>query len=282
MRALFKSINLLGDGLWTSRPLVAWHRCHLDYEIDVLTLPDYIAPIYRQFGVMVNVITDESLLRKPYNLEYNFDCSKAYAMCSASPGQSMHISEAYGEMLGVDIKRPDDGHLVPAYYPIMEELESWEKDLVLISMFSASCTSRDPNTPGLPPNKMLPWHKWEPILRYVRNHFQGKTVKFLGAPTDRAPRLDISEDEYMTGVPLNRLANIMAESRFIITLDNGMSHLAASQYAKMFLLYPEVLKWNYIAPRGNKNMCGAIINPVNTPEASIVKVLKEVTSKLQI
>lgn len=247
-RALFISYNLIGDGLYISPSLRLWHQQNPDCEIDLLTRKDHVTRIYSGMGVPVNVITEESELREPYDFRHTFDVSKAFGVCDTN---KCHVSDGYALLLfGQRLPPlPNYAHLGPFYSPEEEDITGFEQ-LCLVSMFSASCTSRD-KTRSLPPNKMLPWSKWPRVLDVINSWFQPEQVKFLGAPEDRAPELAISEDQYMTGIPLNRLALIMKKSQLVLTLDNGMGHLAASQKAKQIVFYPECLGPHYIVPWGN-------------------------------
>lgn len=271
------SKNLIGDGLYIGPALVRWHEDHPDYDIDLLTNNDHVACIYSRMGLPLRVIFDDDQVG--YDFRFTFDCSAAFDVCSR---KGIHIVEGYAELLGVTLNGVDNSRLKPIFQPTIEWIEDSDKDLVLVSMFSMSCTSRDKRNPGLPPNKMLPWHKWEEILKFLRKHFGDEKLRFIGAPTDRAPELSISEDQYLTGIPLNRLALLMRSSRCVITLDNGMSHLAASQEAREIVFYPACLGIHYIAPLGNPRCAVLHMDPVTVTGTSLVAALKVFVSTFQI
>lgn len=273
MRALFISRNLLGDGLYISPALNQWYKEHLGAEVTILTHDDFIKSIYSRMGVPLNVVTEAN--ESDFDFVHTFNVEKAFLL---SDQKQCHVAESYAELLGVKLQPRGGhkyGHLKPIFIPTGEEVEDELKGNVLVSMFSASCASRE----GKPPNKMLPWHKWEPILRYLRKEFDGVPIRFLGSPTDRAP-LSISEDEYLTGVPMNKLALIMRHARLLFTLDNGMSHLAASQETPTFLLYPRVLGLHYIAPVGNPNVRIIHMDPNIVHPMEIIKGLKMVVPQI--
>lgn len=265
MRALFRSINLIGDGLYVSRALLTWHHLHPEFEIDLFTLQDHITCIYSRMGVPLNVITSEESLAPHYDFEFTFDAGKAFLLCR---DKEMHIAEGYAQLLGIQLQRlPKQGHLRPIFIPVLETLHEDEKNLILVSMFSASCESRI----GLPPNKMLPWPKWIPILEMLQKRFPHNAIRFLGGPQDRAPEtVGILEEEYMTGIPLNRLAQIMAVAKLVFTIDNGMGHLASSQRAREIVLYPSCLGLYYIVPYGNPNLGVIQVNPVSDDVQTII------------
>ena len=283
MKALFISRNLIGDGLYISQALYAWWQSHQGWEIDMLTYNDHITCIYTRMGVPVNVIFDEPD-RSQYDFVHHFDVTPAFALCSH---KKIHIGEAYAELLGVELPKAQKltenhpSHVVkPIFIPTMEALAPSEIDLVLISMFSASCASRNPV--GSRPNKMLPWPTWTPLIRFLRSKFGDNSLRFLGAPTDRAEGLDISEDEYMTGIPLNRLALIMRASKCVITLDNGMAHLAGSQNARELIFYPVCLGLHYIVPYGNPRMGVVQMDPASTDPGALQGVMKQFFTSMNI
>jgi ADP-heptose:LPS heptosyltransferase len=156
---------------------------------------------------------------------------------------------------------------------------------ILISMFSASCTSRDKDTPNLPPNKMLPWPKWKPMLNFLRESFPDTPIRFIGAPTDFVPNgyaSDITRPgEYMLGIPLNTLALLMQKAKLLVTIDNGMSHLGASQETPTYLMYPRCLGTHYILPIGNPNLTYVHMDPVHVNPAQLLKGLQFTVGRLK-
>jgi ADP-heptose:LPS heptosyltransferase len=285
MKALFTSRNLLGDGLYVSAALRQWHREHHQAQITLETLPGYVKPIYSGMGVSgIDVTSDEYLsrtelekkdaggdydlpFREEFDLDHTFDVSKAFLL---SHEKQQHVAESYADLLGVELERKEDySHVGPFYNPGPQEVEDELKGLILVSMFSMSCSSHQ----GMAPNKMLPWHKWQIILAYLRT--LGLPIRFVGAPIDRAPNLlRLSEDEYLTGIPIPKLAAVMRHARLVVTLDNGMSHLAASQRTPTFLFYSYVLGTHFILPKGNPNLAYVHENPMTMDAKLVVRHMK--------
>lgn len=252
MKALFKSNNLIGDSLYISVPLRQWIMEHRDWQVYLQTLPDHIAALYQGMTRDLKILHME--FNRPegeFDFEFNFDVNKAFKL---SDQKRQHISQSYAEMLGVSIQEPG-----PVYEPLFSDCQ-WDfhgcnlnGNLILISMFSASCASRE----GKPPTKMPAWDKWIPMLKLLRSSYPNAPIKMLGAPTDHLPdNLQLLTEELhierMHGIPLNELAMIMKSAKFLLTLDNGMAHLAASQKCPTFLMYPKCLAPHYILPIGNK------------------------------
>jgi len=141
-------------------------------------------------------------------------------------------------MLGVDI----EGRLEPPadwqrYYG-----QTFEKEYALISPFSRSCSRHS----GEIPNKTLDDWKWEPVIRYLRRH--GHTVKVVGTPKDRLKNNSIPESDYISASNLAELELILKKSSIMISVDNGLAHMASALNVKLLLLWPQVSCVEFICP----------------------------------
>lgn len=246
-RALFTSKNLIGDALYIQPALKLWAEQHPGWEIDLLTLNDHVTCLYEgmnipaEGGMRIIFEYGEGFASHygKYDFEHEFQVNKAFAL---GDEKKLHITQAYMELLGLP---------VPEYPPKVEYTPPegpTEENLVLLSIFSNSCASRD----GKPPNKMLSFAVWLPILALARQ--LGK-VAVLGGPNDKmqAP-LPIREEEYYTGRPLEEVARLLRDAKLLITIDNGMAHLAASQRTPTILFYPKCLGRHWIVPSGNERL----------------------------
>lgn len=263
-KAIFISTNLIGDLLNISPALRAWHDAHPDWAIDMLTLDDHATNLYRRMGVPLNVIFEE---HGPYNFQFRFDCGDAFTV-----GEEHHIhqAECYARLLGVEIKT-----IQPTCIPEEDAWIETQPKMILISPFSRSCASQK----GGRANKMLPWAKWQHLLRYVRT--LGYPIRVLGAPGDRADLLDFSEEEYLCGLDLNRIALLMRDKAvLLITIDNGMSHLGATQLCPTFLFYPQCLNIEWIVPWGNPHIVPIQMDPVDVSVSGILTYAKAHLPKL--
>jgi hypothetical protein len=309
MKALFKSINLIGDALNISPALRAWIKQQPDeVEIWMWTLNDHVAPLY--YGMVRDFLhpftytgKEEDAPRKPktfcvvyerpnldFQFEHTFDVNVAFKL---SDVKKQHLATSYADLLGVEIgdKKED---LKPIYIPHPEQSKEWSSDLdgedgtletlkgcILVSMFSASCTSRDPKC-NYVPNKMLTWEKWNPMLAYLRGRYPTTPIRFLGAPNDPfIPELMEDENEKMFGIPLNRLALIMQKAKLLVTIDNGMAHLGATQEVPTFEMYPKALGPHYILPIGNPPLVWVHMNPVNVDPDYLVNALTYAVNRFE-
>src|ERR1039458_305030 len=248
------------------------------------TLPDHAAPLYQ--GMVRDLVKIQTVFEKPegeFDFEHTFDVNKAFKLCDE---KKCHIADAYAKLLGVKLEGAND-RLKPTYI-VDESLLPVEVDelngCMLISMFSASCTSRDPKI-GIP-NKMLPWAKWKPMIRYLREKFADTPIRFLGAPNDIIPdelkEFITGDTGAMFGIPQNTLAHIMKHAKLVVTIDNGMSHLTASQEARTFLMYPKCLGTHYILPIGNPNLAWVQMNPIFVNPAQLLFGLKNAIDRKSV
>lgn len=249
MRALFKSINLLGDAMYIQPALEQWASEHEDWEIDLLTLNNYVTDAYLRFGIPNLRVVFEP--EGQYDFEFVFDVNTAFKI---SDEHKVHVSTAYGRMLGYNIQ-PRRVKFIPS------DADDHKKNLVLFSMFSNSCACRE--EPPKPPNKMIGWNHWYPVVGLVRQ--LGGEFGLLGAKEEK-PGLPFSDDEYYTGISMEKVARLLRDARLFLTIDNGMSHIAASQGTPTILFYPKCLGIHYICPPGNNNLIVYHMDPEQISE----------------
>lgn len=266
-RALFTSKNLIGDALNISPALNAWYKANPEWVVTILTSDDAASELYPHMGVPLDGFTTEL-----FDFYHDFDVSRAFQIgeerkCHIAMAYHLDlVSACYSSILVGDMFAPEPlENLKPTFIPVEEEHES---DLILISPFSRSCSV---HTMGVP-NKTLPWHKWEHIIEFLRT--LGR-IGVIGAEGDRTP-LEISEDEYYTGLSLNKVALMLRDCKVLVTIDNGMSHLGASQSAPTVLFYPACLGEHWILPVGNPNASAIHVDPHKVAPGILLRQVKEV------
>lgn len=287
-RALFKSVNLIGDSLYVQPALEEWAKDHPDWQIDVLTIPNHVACLYEHFGIpnLRTIYEPEP----PYDFEHNFICGGDIPGDTAfkvSDRRKCHIATSYGIMLGYELGRTgvsfiaNKDEVVRDYFGNkfkakggetayterrvkfnVSDKDDHEKGLILCSMFSASCASQERCTPPKKANKMISWLHWLAILPALR---QRGRIAVIGGLKDRAD-VGLSEDEYMLGTDLETTARMMRDAKLLVTVDNGMGHLAATQQTPTLLFYPKALGLHYIVPSGNPNLRIYHMDPANLNE----------------
>lgn len=289
-RALIISHNLIGDALIAGIAIREFFRQKSTFEnpdtgefdvIDLLTQQDHVTRLYSGLRVeWSDIYTDISSVEyekvEPYDKIFTLGAGDAGAYVDSQPEPKPHIVEGFAHQLEIELPKPNMettpyGNFrgwKPFYDPfqsfgptgdrgleLREQIISIGDNWILFSPFSASCSSRK----GQPPNKMLKPEHWIPIIEFMRTL---GPIRMLGAPDDKPDeRWQLSEDEIMTGVPLDWLAAVMKKSKLVITIDNGMGHLADSQDANHILLYPQCLSLGFIISWGCKNLVPIQMEP---------------------
>lgn len=287
MKALFKSVNLIGDALYVGPALRAWIRQQKGpLDVWIQTLDDHVAPLY--LGMVRDLWNPNTTVNtfglcydRPniqFDFEHIFDVNAAFKL---SDEKKQHLATSYADLLGVSIGDKRE-NLKPIFIPDPGAGDPALEGCILVSMFSASCTSHDPKC-NFVPNKCVPCEKWKPMINFLEDHFPGAPIYFLGAPTDKLPEnlMDGGPERAMFGIPLNRLALIMKKAKLLVTIDNGMSHLGASQETPTFLMYPRCLAPYYILPIGNQNLVWVHMDPVKVDPAYLLNGLKYAIRKFE-
>jgi ADP-heptose:LPS heptosyltransferase len=105
----------------------------------------------------------------------------------------------------------------------------------------------------------------------------------LGAPEDKPHESwQLSEEEVMTGVSLDWLAAVMQKAKLVITIDNGMGHLADSQDAKHILMYPMCLNLGFIVNWGANNMVPIQIEPNEVQSIQLMSSIRKAAKHLGV
>jgi hypothetical protein len=177
---------------------------------------------------------------EPYDYEFDFNTTEAWRL---SDKKRFPLMLSFAEMMGVDMTGVP---YVPIYQPPeMEIPEEW-KNRVLLSLMSFS----DPINKT--PRKVTDWLV---LFDTLRKEYPDSKFGFIGGKDERLPdELDIKEDEYLLGIPFEETAHIMRHAKCVVTIDNGMAHLATSQKARQFYLAAACLKLYYIVGWGNPNL----------------------------
>ena len=309
MRALVVSHNLVGDGLYIHPTVAKFLKDNPGCELDLETDNNFIKPIYFGMGFNWRKVfhSREETKSDPldggvYDKVLSFRAGDAGAVASE---KQCHLAEAYAMMNGVELDLPyvetpwGKFRAIKPYFDAITALannrtgqpmsldtaalaaaeipDGYPEGLVIFSPFSASCTSqeRDKVTRellGKPPNKMLPEHKWLPLIEYFRSL---GPVRIVGGRKEIPPeswKLTMEEQECL-GLGIPETALLMSQAKLVVTVDNGMGHLAASQDANHVVLYPMVLSLGFIVPWGANYTVPIQIDPNEVREDDLYKYI---------
>jgi hypothetical protein len=277
VKALFISKNLVGDALNISPAWRAWWASNeaRGCSVELLTNRDQIAELYTAMDVPAKVLTSvaesELLSSNQYHFVFNFDVSAAFH-CGIR--ERIHIAEAYARMLGVAIDSVKPTCELDAAPYSGSDIEP---GCILVSPFSASCSSRA----GGPPNKMLPFAKWLPILDYLKT--LNRAIYVLGSSNDlQVPEFGIPRIAFLLGThSLLQVARIMRDrASLLVTLDNGVAHLGASQEVPTIQFYPACLPMSWIFPRGNPHCYAMQLDPALCDPTEVLLWVQQMVPRL--
>ena len=250
MKVLFKSKNLLGDSLQATPAILAFCEKHKPELVHVLTDPNYIATVFDHIGPDIKPLTAPAreVNEDEYDFVFDFDISKAWRIGTLN---NIPACVAFGIMLGFELTPA-----VPVFYPDPEALAWAEKEstengpFVLFQPYSVSCSSWTNELP----NKRWKDEHWAEMYKHIRKE-TGLAVRILGGPKDQKNYVipGIPEDDHLFGMSLDKVAALQRYALFVLSLDSGVAHLAASQFANMLELYPMCLPSNWMSNLANQN-----------------------------
>src|ERR1700761_6025790 len=154
--------------------------------------------------------------------------------------RQLHISECWAKILGFEMHAAVDTSW--QYYG-EDELP---RTFIAISPYSRSCTR---HSTGIP-NKTLPANKWEYLIRYLRR--QGLPIKVIAGPDDLPLDCSIPLNDYFTAKNLQELEHFLKSCALLMSVDNGLGHLASALHTPMISIWPKVSAIDFIAPRFGK------------------------------
>jgi hypothetical protein len=247
---IIRNINLLGDTVYTLKP-IADLRMQRSGEAIVVGVANDLSGemVRRQFaGTQVEVVDIADLSRTDVDLS----AGAASRMCTAHLlryGSYLHISECYAEMLGVDSSKWRGD-----FTPLTDWRARWgDKGLltipsqvhpyVVISPFSRSCSRQM----GMRPNKTPDIERWGLLIEWL--HSKNLDVVVSHGPNDVWTGVPV---KLVTTESLRQLVLNLSGATAVITVDNGIGHIASALGCKTLILWPPISSVPFIAPTWSK------------------------------
>lgn len=271
MKALFKSCNLMGDALQTTRTLGRFYERHSTPErpadVTIATLDDYVKILYERMGIPVTVTTApwEEIDQTPYDFVFDMNISTAWKL-AMSTGRS--ASQAFSIMLGM----PTENMVLPVYKVPEEIMKEAPEGLVLFQPYSRSCSSW---TNELANKRWLPDENWANLAALIREAFPQLVIKVIGGASDY-PMPGMEDCEHWMGRSLDFVAAAQAKAKLVVCIDSGPSHLAASQQANMIEMYPICLPAIWMGKMANPNYQMIHARPAELPVDFVYQVVYEI------
>jgi len=241
---IISNINLLGDTVYTLKPIAELSMQRPREEIVVGVAGDMSGEmVRRQFnGTSIKVVVADTL----EHADVTLSAGEAARLCTAHLlryGSYIHLSECFAQMLGVDSShwRGDVSPLIgwTEHKGVKRELAPY----VVISAFSRSCS----RNMGMRPNKTPDLERWGLLIQDLQARGIGVIVSRGG-------------NDFWTGVPvslastesLQDLMALLTGAVAVITVDNGIGHIASALECQTLILWPPVSSVPFIAPTWSK------------------------------
>jgi hypothetical protein len=237
--------NLIGDTLYTLRPIEQWITLkNIDVnELTIVAHPGLAYEMMRDTFPLVDVVAghhERPMSVEDVEMRLSAGDSGKWCFERMRGSKGPHISEGYAALLGIEFQGTDISPLT--HWVRSPTYDRTKREYILFCPFSSSCSR---HTTGKA-NKTLDDWKWEPLRQYYSKF--GMEIKILGAPGERLQGPKFSEDQYYSAKYLVALESIMKKAALVVTLDNGMLHVASALRVPTIALWPPVSCIDFIAP----------------------------------
>lgn len=234
-----RNLNLLGDTLYTLKPL-AELLMRTKEEVVIGVGRGFAAEMVKaQFGSLARIVDTGELA----SVDVDLSSWTAYKIATNGlfePRQRRyHISEAFARMLEADVDWGGD----------FRPLTGWAHgsrtepgNRCVIAPFSRSCASHR----GFRANKTLAHERWSLVIGWLRR--VGFAPLVLQAPDEQWGGAEV---ETVEAASLADLVDILSQARLVITVDNGIGHVASALGCRTVIVWPPVSDLNFIGPVWN-------------------------------
>jgi ADP-heptose:LPS heptosyltransferase len=271
MKLILDCFNLIGDSLYLLKPVERFLCLYAKDVVGLVVHPGLAHEMYfNSLGIEVEFFNhvDDATKQFPEATVLHLSAGQAgdYAFNERNhvSGKSIHISEAYAALLGIDLK----GDFSPSKAWTRVDFNV-SRDIIAVSPFSRSCTR---HSTGIP-NKTLDEYKWENIIRYLRR--QDKRVIVLAGPGDVFKTNSVPLDDYFTASSLLELELFLKSCALLVTVDNGLGHIASVLDTPMISLWPKVSSMDFIGPRFSPKTTFLQLDPNTATSAQILCGLRQ-------
>ena len=255
--------NLLGDTLYLIKPL----RRYLEkskHEITLIVGGGFQEEMIRLAFPNVPITAQDMGYRS---------LGSGPAGKKAEPGK-LHITDGYAELLGLE--RCADDHVASV---------DWLPDLVkkpkpcrsVLSPFSPSCSRNR----GEVANKTIDEVSWLPIVDLLEDKLHLPVEVVCAANEHFSKCRALRELKHYSATTLAELQRFLLEAAVIVTVENGIQHLASALGCNVIDLWPAVSRKSFIAPDWNKTTVFIDIgNPVTVTAEKLYEGCKGALSRL--
>jgi ADP-heptose:LPS heptosyltransferase len=286
-RAIFIGVNALGDTLCTTPVVRAYRRQHPDAHITYITRsaavtrvldgnPDIDTLFYSEFLSQhgLSRFSLEWLYRQPLDFTqpatlYRFDMNQ---VCTTKEAFESHIATGLARLLRLPIDS------VRPVVCVSEDERAAASRLVTrrYAVLSMHSNANPPRFDGRGRVKDWPSDRFEAVCRYLRAHGVQDIVA-VGSEFDE--RHDSPYWRNLYGLPIKIVAALLRDAALVVTLENGIGHLAHGVDAPMVMIYSDIVPLGWANPV-EASCCEVLYgDPHLTSVDAVLSAVERVTGK---
>ena len=284
-KAIFLSLNALGDTLCTTPALHAFRRQNRDTMIIFVSQaapfcrildgnPDIDLLLYNEQMYFNGIPEDTTgfLRTLPIDLTeggtlYRLDLKIA---CKTNDSFRSHISYRFAELIQVEIDSPR-----PRIYLDEQQRRAAAmlapRPYVVFSMTSVSNPERDDKRGR---KKDWPLERWSELARRIQSD-AGLDVVVTGS--ERDSRVHIPAARLLYGLPIRNVAALLEGAACVVTLESGISHLASAAGARTVVIYSNMMPPEWASPADASSFRILYGDPFDTSVDQVFEAVQSLT-----
>jgi ADP-heptose:LPS heptosyltransferase len=290
MTSVFLGYNALGDTLCTTPVLRAFRALHPEHfiiyvvqnapycrvldgnpEVDLVIYSEWL----NQHGL--TPFNQDWFDRLPLDLSetamlYRFDIQQ---VCSSIEAFHSHISEGFSRLLRTPITSTSPV-LAQSKLERRTARRFWRGPCVIFSMHSNANPSR---TNGVGGAKEWPAERWQELADRLRKDL---ALEIIAVGAEHDPRPALRDVRCLYGLPIKVIAALLDQAACVVTLENGLAHLAAAVDAAMVELYSTLVPLAWAFPSEMTALEVIYRDPLEVPVDEVLYAIKDVIQRKRL
>lgn len=243
IKTLFASVNLIGDTITQTPAIRLYSALHPDEEIHWVIQDGPIRSLFgmmSHYGVCKQAFFDSNTERiramdyPGYQKKFLMDVQNAFHI---GQEKRIHIAQAFGQMVGVDIPTNDILPTVPVNKEDFDEIGVPAQCLVISPRSSSNSSIHG----GFAGNKNLPWKAWPLIVDLFVKAGRIKNHVVLIRDEDPEPEVPMCVLRMNLSKAVAYIAKACGEGGAYCGVDNGITHIASGLRVPTFCVYSACL-----------------------------------------
>jgi hypothetical protein len=265
---ILRAENLLGDTLYLLKPLAEFHMQRLMDDVVIGVGPGFAGELVRrQFDGVFQIEDMGRMTNRGEVLDLSAGRAADIAVLHIIATRSRrHISECYAEMLGVRCDGWNGDFRPLTGWTDKKSTLDRKYPYAVIAPFSKSCA----RNAGMRPNKTPDHVRWGLLIDWLRS---------VGIE----PRVLVGNGEHWTGADvklvytetLQELISFLADASVVISVDNGIGHVASALECSVLILWPPISSVPFIGPVWNEKTKLLFMRPERVRADQLCRLVSE-------